>query len=79
MKSGAKYVDECLDFVQLQNAKPIVTPLTEQKSAILHDETTAGDQVQHALFKAVVGTLQYTIGVRPDLWFVILCLSGKLA
>ena len=31
-----------------------MTPLTEQKSANLHDETTACDQVQHALFRAVV-------------------------
>ena len=27
----AKYVDECLDIVQLQNAKAVMTPLTEQK------------------------------------------------
>ena len=35
-----KYVDECLDIVQLQNAKAVMTPLTEQKSLNLHDETT---------------------------------------
>ena len=28
VKPTAKYVDECLDLVQLQNAKPVVTPLT---------------------------------------------------
>ena len=27
----AKYVDECFDIVQLQNAKALMTPLTEQK------------------------------------------------
>ena len=38
----AKYVDECLDLVHLQNcnAKPVVTPLTEQKSLNLHEEKT---------------------------------------
>ena len=59
MKPTAKYVDECLDIVQLQNAKAVMTPLTEQKSLNLHDETTACDQVQHSLVRAVVGKLQH--------------------
>ena len=46
-----------------------MTPLTEQQSLNLHDETTACDQVQHSLFRAVVGKLQYITGVRPDLMF----------
>ena len=75
----AKYVDECLDIVQLQNAKGVMTPLTEQKSLNLHDETTACDQVQHSLFRAVVGKLQYNTGERPDLMFATKCLSYKLA
>ena len=74
----AKYVDECLDIVQLQNAKAVMTPLTEQKSLNLHDETTACDQVQHSLFRAVVGKLQYITGVRPELMFATTCLSYKL-
>ena len=40
VKPTANYVDECLDIVQLQNAKAVMTPLTEQKSLNLHDETT---------------------------------------
>ena len=75
VKPTAKYVDECLDIVQLQNAKAVMTPLTEQKSLNLHDETTACDQVQHSLFRAVIGKLQYITGVRPDLMFVTKCLS----
>ena len=55
VKPTAKYVDECLDIVQLQNAKAVMTPLTEQKSLNLHDVTTVCDQVQHSLFRAVVG------------------------
>ena len=55
VKPTAKYVDECLNIVQLQYAKAVMTPLTEQKSLNLHDETTACDQVQHSLFRAVVG------------------------
>ena len=47
-----------------------MTPLTEQKSLNLHDETTMCDQVQHSLFRAAVGKLQYITGVRPDLMFV---------
>ena len=43
MKPTAKHVDECLDIVQLQNAKAVMTPLKEQKSLNLHDETTACD------------------------------------
>ena len=62
VKPDAKYVDECLDIVQLQYAKAAMTPLTEQKSLNLHDETTACDQVQHSLFRAVVGKLQYITG-----------------
>ena len=54
-KPTAKYVHECLDIVQLQYAKAVMTPLTEQKSLNLHDETTACDQVQHSFFRAVVG------------------------
>ena len=79
LKPTAKYVDECLDIVQLQNAKAVMTPLTEQKSLNLHDETTACDPVQHSLFRAVVGKLQYITGVRPDLMFATKCLSYKLA
>ena len=56
-----------------------MTPLTEQKSLNLHDETTARDQVQHSLFRTVVGKLQYITGVRPDLMFSTKCLSYKLA
>ena len=79
MKPTAKYVDECLDIVQLQNAKAVMTPLTEQKSLNLHDETRVCDQVQHSLFRAVVGKLQYITGMRPDLMFATKCLSYKLA
>ena len=50
----AKHVDECLDIFHLQHAKAVMTPLTEQKSLNLHDETTACDQIQHSLFRAVV-------------------------
>ena len=79
VKPTAKYVDECLDTVQLQNAKAVMTPLTEQKSLNVHDETTACDQVQHSQFRALVGKLQYVTGVRPDLMFATKCLSYKLA
>ena len=79
VKPTAKYVDECLEIFQLQYAKAVMTPLTEQKSLNLHDETTACDQVQHSLFRAVVGKLQYITGVRPDLTFATKCLSYKLA
>ena len=47
VKPTAKHVDECLDIEQLQHAKAVMTPLTEQKSLNLHDETTACDQVTH--------------------------------
>ena len=57
MKPTDKYIDECLDIVQLQFAKEVVTPLTEQKSLNLHDETTACDQVRHSLFRTVSGKL----------------------
>ena len=50
-----------------------MTPLTEQKSLNLHY------QVQHSLFRAVVGKLQYITEVRPDLIFATKCLSYKLA
>ena len=79
VKLAANYVDECLDIVQLQNAKAVMTPLTEQKSLNLHDETTACDQVQHSLFRAPVGKLQCITGVKPDLMFATKCLSYKLA
>ena len=79
MKPTAKYVDACLDIVQMQNAKAVMMPLTEQKSLNVHHETTVCDQVQHSLFRAVVGKLQYITGVRPDLMFVTNCLSYKLA
>ena len=36
VKPTAKYVDECLDIVQLQNANAVMTPLTEQKGVNLH-------------------------------------------
>ena len=62
-----------------RNAKAVMTPLTEQTTLNLHDETTACDQVQHSLFRAVVGKLQYITGVRPDLMFATNCLSYKLA
>ena len=79
VKRTASYVDECLNIVQLQNAKAVMTPLTEQKSVNLHDETTVCDQVQHSLFRAVIGKLQYTTGVRPDLMIATKCLSYKPA
>ena len=79
VKPTATYVDECLDIVQLQNAKAVMTPLMEQKSLNLHDETTVCDQVKHSLFRAVVGKLQYITGERPDLMFSTKCLSYKLA
>ena len=56
-----------------------MTPLTEQKSLNLHGETTACDQTEHSLFRAVVGKLQYITGVRPYMMFVTECLSYKLA
>ena len=77
VKPTAKNVDECLDIVNCSTHR-LMTPSTEQKSLNLHDETTACDQVQHSLFRAVVGKLQYITGVGPDLMFVT-CLSYKLA
>ena len=62
MKPTVKFVGRCLDTVQLQNAKEVMTPLTEQKSTNLHDETAVCDQVQHTVFRAVVGKLQHTTG-----------------
>ena len=44
-----------------------MTPLPEQKSLNLHDETTACDQVPHSLFRAVVGKVQNITVVRLDL------------
>ena len=79
VKPAAKYVDECLDIVQLQNAKAATTPSTEQKSLNPHDETTVCDQVQDSLFRAVVEKLQYITGVSPDLMFAKKCLSYKFA
>ena len=79
VKPTAKYVDECLDIVHLQNAKAVMTPVTEQKSLNLHDETTACDQFQCSFFKAVVVKLQYITRVRPDLMFGTRCLSYKFA
>ena len=79
MRPIAKYVDECLNLVQLQNTKPVVTPLTEQRCPNLLDGATSCDQVQHSLFRAGVRKLQYITGVKRDLLFVIKCLSYKLA
>ena len=79
VKPTDKFVDEFLDIVQLKHAKAVMTPLTEQKSLNLHDETTACDQVQHSLLRAIVGKLQYITGVRPELMFATKCLSYKLA
>ena len=56
-----------------------MTPLTEQKSLNLHDETTVCDQVQHSLFRAVVGKLQFIAGVRTDLMLATKYLTYKLA
>ena len=57
-ETAAKYVDECLDTVELQHAKAVMTPLTEQKSLNQHDETTACDQetliIQSSCRKAAV-------------------------
>ena len=43
LKPTAKYVDGCLDIVQVQSAKAVITPLTEQKSMNLHDELLFGN------------------------------------
>ena len=40
VKPTAKYVVECVHIVQLQHAMAVMTPLTEQKSLNLRDETT---------------------------------------
>ena len=75
VKPTGMYVNECLDIVQLQNVKAMMTPLTEKKSTNLHDETTVCDQVQHTLLRAVVGKLQYITRGGPDLMFVTKSLS----
>ena len=61
-----------LGHCSIAECKAVMTPLVEQKS---HDETTVCDQVQHTLFRAVVGELQYTTRVRADLVFGTQCLS----
>ena len=78
VKPTDKYLDECLDIVQLRNAKAVMTPLTELKSTNLQDETTVCGQAQHTVFRAIVARLQYRTGVRPDLMFATKCLSYKL-
>ena len=74
VKPTDKYLDECLDIVQLRNAKAVML-----KSTNLHDETTVCDQDQHTLIQShVVEKLQCIIGVRPDLMFATKCLLYKL-
>ena len=59
VRPTAKYVDECLALVQLQNGILVVRPLTRSRGVRIYaTKTTARDQVQHALFRAVVGKLQ---------------------
>ena len=77
VKPTNKYLDECLDIIQLRNAKAVMTPLMELRSTNLHDETTVCLQAQHTALRANVGKLQYTTGVRQDLMFVTKCLSYK--
>ena len=68
VKPTAKYVDECLDIVQLQYAKAVMTPFTEQKSLNLHDETTACDQVQHSIQSSCRKT---AVHYRSEIRFVV--------
>ena len=79
VKPTAKHVDECLDIVQLQHAKAVMTPLTEQKSLNLHDETTRVIKFDTHCSEQLSEKLQYITGVRPDLLFATKCLSYKLA
>ena len=78
VKPTDKHVDECLDMVQLRNAKAVMTPLTELKSTKLHDDTTVCDEAQLTVFRAIVGKVQYIPRVRPDLMFATKCLSYNL-
>ena len=78
VKPTNKYLDECLDIVQLRNAKAVMTLLTELRSTNLHNETTVCYQAQHTVFRTIVEKLQYITGVRQDLMFATKCLSHKL-
>ena len=55
VKPIAKYVDECLKFDHLPNAKSSLTFLTESNRANSGFETTTCEQVRLALLRVVVG------------------------
>ena len=56
VKPSAKYEDECLDTLQLQNAKAVMTPLTEQKSLRRDDSVRSSStfSVQSSCWKTAV-------------------------
>ena len=84
VKPTAKYVDECLDIVQLQHAKAVMTLLTEQKSLNLHDETTACDQVQLIVQRSCLKTAVHywsetRFDVRDKMLVIQTCVTPTLA
>ena len=79
VKPTAKYVDECLDIVHLQNAKAVMTPLTETEEL---ESARSDDSVRSSSTFSVQGCCwktKYSTGARPDLMFATKCLSHKLA
>ena len=81
VKPTAKYVDECLDIVQLQNAEGVRTLLTEQKGTNLHDEATVCDQVQHIVqsvgWKTKVQNRSETgPHVRDKMFVILTCITN---
>jgi hypothetical protein len=66
--SQAKYVKEMLKKFQMEDSKPMSTPMVTGCKLILEDDSPKVDQT---MYRSMVGSLLYTTTTRPDIMQVV--------
>lgn len=66
--SQSKYIRDLLQRAELENSKPMSTPMAPGHTLSLHDGVPLADPTP---YRSLVGTLQYCTITRPDLSFAV--------
>ena len=66
--SQTKYIKDMLKRFKMEESKPISTPMITWCKLIKDDESL---EVDHTMYRSMIGSLLYVIATRPDVMQVV--------
>ena len=73
--SQTKYINDVLKRFQMEDSKPISTPIITGCKLSKDDESL---EVDHTMYRSIIGSLLYVTATRPDVMQVVGLVSNRL-